>query len=218
MILNCPLPESLTAIPQAACPFKFDQIVRLGFQRRQPSATPPFATLAAMQTLATWTGFRDAVDDTKIVLSPIISGLVIPKSEGLFTGGNDNTTFNGIADYNGEGAITVTGTLKNIPPVIKRAMDLLVQESLSSAIGISNLTLYMFNRSGYGFAFNITNGEVATTTFKGFPTYNFRISSAGSEGFNAPNVNDISFQLPADWADYLISFKPNFDPLTDLDL
>lgn len=215
MILNCPLPTALKSISQVACPFKFDQIARLGFQRRQSAA--PFGTLADIQTLENWQTLTAATDNTKIVMSPIISGLVIPKSEGLFTGGNDNSTFNGIADYNGEGAVTVTGTLKNIPPVIMREMELLTQESLSSAIGISNLTIYMFNRSGYGFQRNPLDGAgAATTTYFGFPVYNFRISSPGSEGFNAPNVNDISFQLPADWYRELSSVKPSFDPLADL--
>jgi hypothetical protein len=217
MILNCPLPAALTAIPAVTCPFKFDQIVRIAFQRRQPVATPPFATLADLQTLLEWTTFKAAVDDTKIVVSPIFASLVIPQSEGLTTGGNDNTTFNGVREYNGEGAVTVTGQFKNLPPVSKRAMDLLSQESLASSVGVSNLTIYMINKDGYVFSVNPVDGAgAATTNYVGVPVYNFRIASTGSEGFNAPNINGFSFDLPANWADYITSVKPTFDPLTEI--
>lgn len=219
MILSCPLPTALTTIPTQACPFRFDQIVRAFFQRRQPSATPTFATLTAFQTLATWTPLMTAVDSTKVVASPIFSGLVIPRSEAITTGGGDNSTFNGIAEYNGEGSVRVTAQLKNVAPAVKRAMDLLSQESLSGSTGLTNLEVFMVNKDNYAFPVNpMTNAvpPVATTVYKGVPIYNFRISSAGSEGFGAPNIHDISWDMPASWADYLASVKPLFDFLTDL--
>lgn len=212
MILNCPLPEALTEIPQPSCPFKLDQIVRMAFQRRQPSATPPFATLAELQAIAKWNTYKAATDSTKMVFSPIFAGMVIPPSEGLTTGGNDNSTFNGIPDYNGEGSVTVTGVMKNLPPATKRALDALSQESLAGVTGATNLTVFLFNKDGYSFQEN----PAAGTTYRGIPIYNFRISSVGSEGLNAPNIHNFSFGVPANWADYLTSVKPTFDPLTEL--
>jgi len=217
MILQCPLPASLKAITQPTCPFKFDQIVRFALQRRQPVATPPFSTLVAIQTLANWTTFKAAVDNTKVVMTPVFTGLTIPGSEAQTTGGNDNSTFNGIREYNGEGSITVTGEFKNLPPASKRDLDWLAQESLASSVGISNLTLYPINKDGYIFPVNPVDGAgAATTTYFGIPVYNFRVGSAGSAGFNAPNINGFSFDLPASWADYLASVKPAFDPLTEI--
>ena len=214
MVLNCPLPTSLTAIPQPTCPFRFDQIVRILFQRRQ--AAVPFPTLADIQTLGDWTTFKSAADSTKVTCSPIFSSLVIPPSEGLTTGGNDNTTFAGIREYNGEGAVTVTGSFKNLPPATKRILDTLSQESLAGSTGISNLSIFMVNRDGYIYAVNPAPAEVATTEYWGVPAFNFRVSSPGSEGFNAPNINNFSFDLPENWANYLASVKPTFDPLTAL--
>lgn len=217
MILQCPLPTALKAITQPTCPFKFDQIVRLALQRRQPTATPTFATLVAFQTLANWTTAKAASDSTKIVLTPIFAGLVIPQSEALTTGGGDNSTFNGIREYNGENSITATGVFKNLPPQTKRDLDWLSQESLASAVGVSNLTLVPINKDGYMFPENPVDGAgAATTVYRGIPVYNFRVSSAGSEGFNAPNTNGFSFDLPANWADYITSVKPAFDPLTEI--
>lgn len=217
MILQCPLPTALTAIPQPTCPFKFDQIVRAAFQRRQPVGTPPFASLVLAQTLSEWTDYKAAVDSTKVVVSPMFAGLTIPQSEALTAGGNDNSTFNGIRDYNGEGSVTVNGQFSNLPPASKRALDKLSQESLASAVGVSNLTVYLFNRDRYGFMVNPVDGAgAATTNYVGIPIYNFRISSPGSEGLNAKNINNFSFDLPADWADYLASISFAFDPLTEI--
>lgn len=218
MILNCPLPAALTVIPQPTCPFKFDQIVRIAFQRRQPTDAPPFESLADLQDVDTWTAFKAASGSTKIVLSPIFAGFTIPQSEGLTTGGNDNTTFNGIREYNGEGAVTAVGVFKNLPPATRRALDLLAQESLAGSTGISNLTVYFFNKDGYIFCINPTTGnpEVATTDYKGIPAYNYRVSSTGSEGFNAPNTNGFSMDFQDGWDRYLVSVKPAFDPLTEI--
>ena len=216
MNLVCPLPAALVEIPQPDCPFKFDQIVRMAFQRRQPEATPPFPTLADAQTLAKWTAFKSAVDAKKLVVSPIFAGLVFPQSEALTTGGNDNSTFNGIRNYNGEGAVTVTGVFTNIPPATKRALDNLTMFSLAGATGISNLTAYFVNRDLVVYGENPFAAGVPSTVYRGIPIYNFRVSSPGSEGFNAPNLNAYSFDLPASWADYIAAWKPNFDPLTEL--
>jgi hypothetical protein len=216
MILNCPLPAALTAIVQPACPFRFDQIVRMAFQRRQAAGAEPFPTLVGLQTLANWTALLAAADSTKIVVSPIFSSLVIPSSEALTSGGNDNTTFAGIREYNGEGAVTVTGQFKNLSPASKRSLDLLAQESLAGSTGTTNLTGFFFNKDGYSFQVNPLAAGVATTKYKGFEIYNFRIGTPGSEGLNSPNVLPFSFDLKSDWFDYATSVKPNFDPLTEI--
>lgn len=216
MIIECPLPAALKAIPLQSCPFNFDQIVRMFLQRRQPSDTPPFAALADIQTLLDWTTLKAAVDSTKVVTTPVFTGLVIPQSEPLKSGGNDNDTFAGIPEYNGEGTVTVTGNFKKLAPASKRAMDYLSQESLASAVGLTNLTAYLVNRDGYIFAVNPAPGEVASTNYFGIPIFNFRVGSVGSEGLNAANRNGFSFDLMPNWADYLVSIKPAFDPLADL--
>jgi hypothetical protein len=218
MFIDCPLPTSLKSIPLPSCPFKLDQIVRIIFQRRQPLSIPPFATLADIQTLTNWNTLLNAVGNTKAVVSPLFAGLVIPQSEALTTGGNDNSTINGIPDYNGEGSVTVTGVYKNLPPVTKRAIDALVQESLAGSTGVSNLTIYFVNRYGYIYAHNplATGTQNPSTNYFGVPAYNYRISSLGSEGLNAPNTNGFSFSMPADWADHLVSIKPSFDALGEL--
>lgn len=215
LIVNCPLPTALTTIPAVSCPFRFDQIVKFAFQRRQ--ATAPFATLAAIQGVAAWNTLKTATDATKVITSPICTSVVIPQSEGQSVGGNDNSTFAGIPEYNGEGFVAVTGEFKNLPPAVFRALRLLSQESLASSVGVSNLTVMFINRNGTLYPSNpVDNAGAATTEYRFIPVYNFRISSPGSAGFNASNVNSFSFQLKDDWANYLAAVQPTFDPLTEI--
>lgn len=199
--LVCPKPAALDAIPDQDCPFRMDQIVRLAFGRR---AVPAFATEAAIKLLATWTPLVAAVDGTKIVLSPIFSGFVIPSSEGLFVGGGDNSTFNGVREYNGENFVTVTGNFKNITPQVYLALQKLSQYSIAGNIGGTDLGIIPFNKNGFAFPGGLDFIDV----------FNFRLGSRGSEGYNANDVVPFSFDLTADWADNLQSIKLSFDPLT----
>lgn len=201
MEIICPPPAALASIPAQNCPFRMDQQVRMAFGRR---AVPAFATEAAIKLLATWTPLIAATDNTKVVLSPLFAGMVIPGSEGIFVGGGDNTTFNGIREYQGENFVTVTGTFKNMSPAVKDALDLLSQESLASSVGVSNLEIILFNKDGYA----------AHRNLDFIPIYNFRVGSRGSEGLNANDIHTFSFDLLPNWEKGLTMTKLSFDPLT----
>lgn len=197
----CPKPEALTPMPAQDCPFRLDQIVRMAFGRR---AVPAFATEAAMKLLATWTPLIAAADDTKIVISPLFAGFVVPSSEGIFQGGGDNTTFNGLRIYQGENFVTITGQFSNISPAVHAALEELSQYSLASSVGVTDLEIIPFNRLGYAFP----NG------LDMIPVYNFRVGTRGSEGLNANDIIPFSFDVLPDWDKNLQSVKLGFDPLT----
>lgn len=204
MIINCPLPAALTTLVKPTCAFRFDQIVKILFAQRQAGASQ-FADDAAFKALATWTPLLVAADATKVVTSPIFSSFVIPQSEPLTAGGNDNSTFAGIRDYFGEGSVTATGVFNNLTPAAMVALDDLTQYSLSTAVGVSNLTAYFVNKDGVVFY---------TGARFGVPIYNFRLGSTGSDGLNSHNKNAFSFDLRDGWDRALASTKPTFDPLT----
>jgi len=208
MFLTCPLPGSLTPITPASCPFRFDQIVKLLLFQ---SGGPNFANADAMKLLATWTPFLSANDDTRIVTTPIFAGFTIPQSEPLTTGGNDNSTFNGIREYNGEGTVTAAGGFRNLPSRPKLDMEKLTQFSLPSAVGVTGLQAMMVNKDGYIF-YTMPESNI----IGGIDWYNWRIGSVGSEGFNAPNITPFSGDLIEGWDRYLQVVKPNFNPLTAL--
>lgn len=199
----CPAPAALATPPAQACPFRMDQIVRLAF-RRINGVAAAFATEAALKLQATWTPLIAAADSTKIVISPLFAGLVIPNSEGIFIGGGDNTTFNGIRSYMGEAFVTVTFTWSNMTPAVKAVLDTYAQESIANAAGLTNLGVHMFNVNGWDFHNNLAF----------FPVYNFRVSSRGTEGLNTNDTYQASFDLAPRWDANLAGTKLSFDPLT----
>lgn len=206
---ECPLPVELVDIPANTCPFRFDQIVRVGLQQRQTVA--PFANAAALLLKANWDAFVNAADETKIVFTPIFSGFVIPASEPITAGGNDNSTFAGIPEYFGEGVVTATGMFKNLQSASADAMEHLTQYSVANSAGASSLTAWLFNKDGYGFYI-----DDASTFIQAMQIYNWRVGTPGSEGLNSNNNTPMGFTLAPNWSRGLKSFKPtDFNPITD---
>jgi hypothetical protein len=205
---TCPAPAALTVIPDVTCPVDFDQIVRLGFQRM---ASPSFFVDAAndIDEIASWTAFKAATDVSKIVISPYIANLVIPPSEGNFTGGDTNETVNGIAVYNGENTVTVTAEIHSAPAATIKALKALACES-QSVVGEATLGAYFFTRKNQV----VSGRNTANTTSIPVEIYNFRVSTVGSEGFNMKNKHMISFQMTGDWDDDVAvkSLEAGFTP------
>lgn len=208
MDIPCPKPAALTAIPAQDCPFKFDQILRLKFQRNTPDA--PFTTTNPITTKAAWDALIAAVDSDKIVLSPIVMGVEIPQSEAQTEGGNDNSTPFGMEVYLGEGAITVTGQMRNLKPEVKAALKKLSAES-DASLGVAQLRVFMVNKNKQ----IIHEKGQAVGDAWGIPIYNFRVSSMGSTGLNSDNITQFSFTLQPDWDENLeMSAPTDFNPLT----
>ena len=213
VVCACPPPSAISAIPAAICPFKFDQVVKIWFQRKQ--ATPNFDLVTNLiESEASWTPLFAASDDTKVTVSPFISGLTFPMSESIEVGGGDNSSVFGLPEYQGEGNIVVEGMLKNVEPARLKILDEYVCESLATQ-GSTNLTAYFLNRFG----------QIIHNNQQGFPIYNFRVSSLGSEGLNSNNTHAIRFNLVNDAAidedaeawdrDSLIAIpEATFKPLT----
>src|SRR5437868_5058144 len=142
---TCVRPAALTTISQPGCAFKFDQIVRMLIIRG--TAAIPF-TETSIKLLATWTPFLTATDDTKIIVTPQFAGLTIPASEGIYEGGNDNSTIDGIEVYKGETAPRATGgTYRNLTPTVKSELKLLSAES-DASLGDDGVKTYLVTREG----------------------------------------------------------------------
>jgi len=205
MIIDCPLPATLSAVVPVNCPFRLDQIVKMLFFQRTAAA---FADLASMKLLATWSpklATPKTVDS--VITSPIFSNLVIPDSAGKFVGGNDNTTFDGIPEYYGDTPVTITGEYKNLAPATKVQLDALSEISYPSAVGKSNLKAMFVNKDGVIFHNNLD----------GFDIYNFRVGSRSSQGLYTPDLSKFSFDMKSNWDNLLASVVPtDFDALVDL--
>ena len=202
---TCPKPAAIPDIDDYDCPINFDQIVKMAFQRRDQNS---FANLADLQDLAVWTPLLTAVDDTKIQVTPFFSNFVLPASEPNESGGNDNTTVNGIPEFLGMSFVAPTGQFKGMPDTIAAQLALYTCESLSE-VGITDLVAYFFTRDGKIIHFDLL----------GFDIYNFYIAAVASEGFQAKNIHNFGFKMLGTWSYFqnqAVLTTPNFNPLTDL--
>lgn len=199
-LFTCPPPAALASIPAQSCPVRFDQIQKFAFQRKQSAA--PFANEAAIQTQANWTTLLAAVASTKVIVSPYANNIIIPQTEALTEGGNDNTTIGGVTRLMGGGNTVVTGEFRNISKEVWLALAALTAESSITA-GFSNLTAFFFNKDG-----NIIHNNLF-----GFDIFNWFVSDPGSEGFNKDNVVAFRFEMKYGWAKAAALTVPTFNPL-----
>jgi hypothetical protein len=215
MTFQCPPAPALSPIAAAAaCPTKFDQILRSAFQRAQK--TPPFTAAAPITDKASWIALMALNTAAKIVVSPLFAGMVIPPSEPKETGGNDNTTAFGIPSYGGENPVKVDYIYTNLSPAQIVGLRKFSQESIP-LLGSFALTNYWFNKNGDIIA-NQPKGYAADE-YAGVPIYNHRLSTIGSEGLNADNKNNAGFYLPEAWDETVVMItadKLEWNPLFDL--
>lgn len=201
-LFSCPPPTALTTIPAQACPEIWDQWVRFAFQRKQ--ASPSF-TAATIKVAATWTPLLTAADSTKIVLTPLMAGIVIPPGEILKEGGNDNSTINGIPRVTGLGFVPITATPQSLQAAVRSAIQALGAESALSP-GFTNIWMYGINRFGQ---------IIANADGSGFDAYNIMIGDSGTEGFAKLNTNNFGFDMAGGWSKTATLYTPTapFNPL-----
>lgn len=206
-LFSCPAPTALASIPATSCPVKFEQIQKMAIQRIQSS--PSFSTTSILLA-ATWTALLAAADSTKVIITPFMRNVVIPPSEPLFEGGNDNTTLNGIPLLRGIGTVRITAQVDNISSAAAAALRALASES-SGTTGSTNLWAYFFNKNGQV----ISDKTGSTTALPGFKIYNLVLSDVGSAGFAQPNTFNLSFDMEGLWSNNFQVYTPtDFNSLT----
>lgn len=204
-LLVCPTPAFLADVPSQTCPVKFDQIQR--FLLTRLSATPFTETNILLE--ATWTPRMIASDNTKIVGTPKFAGFTLPILEPLKSGGNDNTTINGVASLDGLPFVPIPPfTIRNMNSIVAKALRALASESAPQP-GETNLGVYFVNRFG-----NIIYRKSGANALP-FPLYNFVVSDVGSDGLNRDNAHGITSDLEPGWSqDFAMLPVPLFNLLT----
>lgn len=203
-LFSCPPQSALPAIPTFSCPTKFGQIQKIAFQRVQTSAS---FSASSILLAASWTARTAANDDTKIVVSPFLLNVIVPQTEALYEGGNDNTTLNGVRRFRGLGSAAVTAELHGAPSSVFRALSTLTSESAIQP-GQTNLWAYFFSGD--------TNKIIGDANGAGIRIYNFSITDVGSAGFGADNIYNITFDLAPGWSENNTVYTAGFNPLTAL--
>lgn len=203
---DCLMPEFLIPVPGSDCAIFFEQVTRLAFQRRQIITAPTFIPATRpIGAIASWTPLLNASGPTRVTLSPIFSNFVIPPSEALTEGGNDNSTVGGIRIYKGESSVTVDFVMYGLTNAQYNALLSYSKESLA-AQGVPKLSVFMLT-------FN--DAAIHNLDGRGIDIYNFRISSVGIDG-TGKNAYNCSFDLMPRWDKNVVQTKLQFNPMADL--
>ena len=215
--MNCNCPDSgiLAEIPSSTCPFDLKQIQRLAFATQGKviwdSATGGGTGVGVPQsdsqldTLADWQARLTAIDDTKIIVTPLIGGdPVITAGDAITEGGGDNTTLNGVELTTGVNPSKFTATFKSLEPAQEKALKKIMCKSIE---------VYFFTEGGKIACKKIEGGEL----HKGFNVQSYFFSDRNNEGYGTKDKFTMSFSLKAGWSEDLVLVVPNdFNPLYDL--
>lgn len=200
---NCPNPTSLTDISASNCPFHLGQIQGIIPQRRGDK----FDAVNTIDVLASWTTKLGAVDNTKVVKMPIISGNPIITPGGAITsGGGDNSTLNGIEEVNGTNPSVFTAEFRGLTPAQATEIKLLNCEK--------QLAMYFIVEADKFLVKDLGAGEYGP-----IPIDAFHLDDRMNEGFGTQDKHMVRFSLKAGWeSDVVLVSATDFSPLNDLTL
>ncbi len=204
MLFKCPPGPYLGGIAPTTCPMKWDQTQKLALGRKSAGRFP---NAGAFISEAHWQALFNAINDSRLVITPYLSNLVIPPSEVLSTGGNDNTTIDGVREITGVGFVTVTAMLKNVSAETANELRLIGTESMIQP-GVSNIVGYFLQTSNAV----VWDKTVSLEAYEGFEIFNFVVTDLGNEGLNSNTTINVSFDMKGGWSQYwgyqVLPFNP----------
>lgn len=206
---TCPFPAALADITATTCPLDLGQIRKIIFRRL--SATTPF-TPASIVTILAWNTAMAAVDDDHVVVSPLLANPIIPASEAITNGGNDNTTIGGYTEINGSTNPQFTGQfLSQDPQTIADLQAIACETLVGTNIGVQ----FILGQNSPG---QIGGKYDGTTNVLFFPIHSMFVSSLDNQGFATRDRYNIQFEFEGNtWQEGLALYTPSdFDALTDL--
>lgn len=204
---TCPPATAITDIGDLTCGENMGQIQKIAFQRRQasaPFATFSGATVGGADLLASWTALIGATDATKIQVTPFFENFLIPGSEAITEGGDDNTTLDGVAIVTGATTPAATGTFRSLTGELLRAL-----KDYNCEL---DMTVYLINEFS-----QIIGTSANGTTFAGIPIQSFFIGDGDNNGKNTQDKTNFTFSMRYGWRDRLAFCIPSdFDPRTGI--
>lgn len=209
LICDCPLAESLPDVPVFDCPEDFGQIQKVAFQRLEsaPGKKNQFVNETNDITeKASWTAFLEAVDGTKIVVSPYIAA---PTTEpgAMRTYGGGNETPGGIEINIGREPTPFTSNLLRQHPATIKALKQLQCEG--------ELGVYLIDENGHIGA--LADNPETPTKYSPIPIYGLFVGDKNLGGIEDVGKNVLSWKFKANWSDNLVRVQPaDFNALTDL--
>ena len=206
----CPNTDPLDEIPADVCPEWIGQIQKYLFVKDGEviwdSGTPANnipASIAGevIEDATGWNTLRAAINDTKVVATPLIAGdAQITPGAAITQGGGDNTTRNGATLINGYNPSDVQARFDGLSSAQIAAMD---------ALECHGLEVYMVNQFG-----KILHKDVAGIK-TGFPVLSYSLGDKANNGLATRDNNLLTFQLERRWDKDLAFATPSagFNPL-----
>lgn len=202
MEFTCPLPNALTTVPNAACPENLGQIQKFIFQRAIAAWVFDSTGGTSFLEAASWTPLIVAAGNTKIVISPYLDTVVIPKSEAITIGGGDNSTLNGRQLVAAGTNPIITGEERSASAEIIAAMQKLSQGE--------DLVWYAINQFNQLIGRDAYPGHPGTNIV-GIPCHALFQGDAGNEGFAKDDKAQLRFGVDYGWRQNIYIKKPNFN-------
>ena len=203
-LFNCPVGPYLGAIAPTDCPIKWDQTQKMVFGRKDATRFPNAGSFVSQ---AHWQSLFNVLSDARLVITPYVSSLVVPATEVLTTGGNDNTTIDGVPEVTGVGFATVSMVLKNISAETANEIRLLGTETMIMP-GVTNIEGYFLQTSDAV----VYNKTATLAAYRGFDIYNLVITDIGNEGLNSNTMYNLTFNVKGGWSQYwgyqVLPFNP----------
>lgn len=180
-----------TTMPSLGCPVEWGQIVRIGFQIKQ--ATASFSSVIDLTTQASWdTLLAPATPpaNNQILITPKspdgktgLYAFTVTGGDAITQGGGDDTTLNGITINVSRNFATVTANLYSISSELTQT----IMELLDCG---KELTVYFVNSYG-----QIIAKKRTATTFEGFSIYSGFLKDRNVTGVFERDVNELMFML-----------------------
>jgi hypothetical protein len=208
MALDCICPDGvLSTVSSDACkPYKgLGKVAKIFFQKAVDSNAFVDA-VNGIELAASWTALPDAVNDTKVVVTPLLSTVAFEEVE--VVDGAEN--FDGATEKTGVRPQRVVATITDAKPEHVAALD--------SIFCNSNVGVYFVFASD-----RIVGNETVDTpqTFlpiKVSPGTYIGKTPTRTEEFGAQFIYQIEFQIPADWysSSNVVDPESGFSYITDV--
>jgi len=185
------------------CPLASKGVVVFDTLAPYTNSTP--ATIATLdpEVLATWTILFSAVDDSHVVLTPLIGGdSTVTAGTPVTFGGGDNSTLSGETFVTAINPSDASVRFDSLTAAQIAAFRTLTCEG-------NGLEVYLISQEGKIW------GSKTGDLFKGFDCTNVVLGSLTNSGFGTRDSNTMTFQMPFDWDETKAFLTPSdFNALT----
>jgi hypothetical protein len=209
MICNCPLGTALPDINLQDCPSEFGQLQKLVVMRVK-KADGSLNEIENPEVIASWTTAKTAVDDTKVVVLPMVHNPSVTPGDSKIFGENSNETPDGAGIVMGENPTTLAGNFAQQP------MNVIQQ---IKALECEKIGVFMINAAGqiFGKKGTETEGETPSTALKPIPIKAFFVKAPELGNSENPMKSDFQCKMDWDWYHDTMTVTPtDFDALLEL--